>query len=83
MRITGTAEPLTEPAYVAALTPVANIAVGHETPWGVAAELSRILPGTETDTYDGGSPEPGAEVLRAAGSGASSPSSATPTGTRG
>ncbi|MGW1073226.1 glycoside hydrolase family 3 protein [Streptomyces sp. NPDC002537] len=44
-------EPLTGPAHVAALTPVANIAVGDETPWGVAAELSRLLPGTSTGTY--------------------------------
>ena len=28
-------------SYVAAFTPVANIAVGDETPWGVAAELAR------------------------------------------
>ena len=40
--------PFTEAPYVAALTPVANIAVGDETPWGVAAELARLLPGTET-----------------------------------
>ncbi|QKV92636.1 glycoside hydrolase family 3 protein [Streptomyces sp. NA02950] len=44
-------EPLTRPAHVAALTPVANIAVGDETPWGVAAELTRLLPGTTTATY--------------------------------
>ncbi|MEV6651400.1 glycoside hydrolase family 3 protein [Streptomyces sp. NPDC051219] len=44
-------EPLTAAPYVAALTPVANIAVGDETPWGVAAELARLLPGTETGTY--------------------------------
>ncbi|MFD9221982.1 glycoside hydrolase family 3 protein [Streptomyces sp. NPDC060064] len=44
-------EPLTSPPYVAAFTPVANIAVGDETPWGVAAELAAILPGTTTDTY--------------------------------
>ncbi|WP_455356002.1 glycoside hydrolase family 3 protein [Streptomyces sp. SYSU K217416] len=44
-------EPLTAPPYVAALTPVANIAVGDETPWGVAAELARLLPGTRTGTY--------------------------------
>ncbi|MEU5474697.1 glycoside hydrolase family 3 protein [Streptomyces lydicus] len=42
--------PLTAPAYVAAFTPLANIAVGDETPWGVAAELARLLPGTETAT---------------------------------
>ncbi|MFE4688578.1 glycoside hydrolase family 3 protein [Streptomyces sp. NPDC056749] len=65
--VTGTAEPLDGPAYVAAFTPVANIAVGDETPWGVAAELSRILPGTETGTYGTGSLSPAAEVLRAAG----------------
>ncbi|MBC2904858.1 glycoside hydrolase family 3 protein [Streptomyces cupreus] len=43
--------PLTEPPYVAALSPEANIAVGDETPWGVAAELAELLPGTETATY--------------------------------
>ncbi|MFJ3666319.1 glycoside hydrolase family 3 protein [Streptomyces sp. NPDC090106] len=43
--------PLTEAPYVAAFTPVANIAVGEETPWGVAAELSRLLPGTETGSF--------------------------------
>lgn len=45
-------EPLTSAPYVAAFTPVANIAVGDETPWGVAAELAALLPGTTTDTYD-------------------------------
>ncbi|MGW7574308.1 glycoside hydrolase family 3 protein [Streptomyces sp. NPDC054765] len=52
LRITadGPYEPLTAPAYVAAFTPLANIAVGDETPWGVAAELARLLPGTETVT---------------------------------
>ncbi|MYS19234.1 beta-N-acetylhexosaminidase [Streptomyces sp. DvalAA-14] len=43
--------PLDEAPFVAALTPVANIAVGDVTPWGVAAELARLLPGTETATY--------------------------------
>lgn len=65
--MTGTAEPLTEPAYVAAFTPVANIAVGDETPWGVAAELARLVPGTGTDTYSGLTEAPAAGVLRAAG----------------
>ncbi|GAA3045671.1 hypothetical protein GCM10020000_26780 [Streptomyces olivoverticillatus] len=52
--------------YVAAFTPVANIAVGDETPWGVAAELARLLPGTETGTY--GPETAGTEkVLAAAG----------------
>ncbi|MFG1669548.1 glycoside hydrolase family 3 protein [Streptomyces sp. Y7] len=45
--------PLTEAPFVAALTPVANIAVGDETPWGVAAELARLIPGTETGSYTG------------------------------
>ncbi|MGV9450475.1 glycoside hydrolase family 3 protein [Streptomyces sp. NPDC003635] len=52
LRVTSTEAhtPLTEPPYVAALTPVANIAVGDETPWGLAAELTELLPGTETAT---------------------------------
>ena len=57
---------VTEPPYVAALTPVANIAVGDETPWGVAAELARLLPGTETGSFAGDGA--GAEALGAAGS---------------
>ncbi|MGW7368316.1 glycoside hydrolase family 3 protein [Streptomyces sp. NPDC054841] len=57
-------EPLTSPPYVAAFTPVANIAVGDETPWGVAAELARLLPGTETGTYAGSAVD---DVLLAAG----------------
>jgi beta-N-acetylhexosaminidase len=51
VRVTGTAEPLTTAPYVAAFTPVANIAVGDETPWGIATELERLLPGTETGSY--------------------------------
>ncbi|MDQ1036227.1 beta-N-acetylhexosaminidase [Streptomyces sp. V3I8] len=58
--------PVTEAPYVAALTPVANIAVGDETPWGVGAELRRRLPGTETGSFSGEGA--GAEVLAAAGS---------------
>ncbi|WP_217141936.1 glycoside hydrolase family 3 protein [Streptomyces sp. AC627_RSS907] len=57
--------PLAEPPYVAALTPVANIAVGDETPWGIAAELLRLLPGTETGSFTG--PDAGKEALAAAG----------------
>ena len=67
VRTTGATGPLTEPAYVAAFTPVANIAVGDETPWGVAAELSRLLPGTTTDTYGSASESPAAGILAAAG----------------
>ncbi|MGQ4387302.1 glycoside hydrolase family 3 protein [Streptomyces sp. SAS_270] len=58
--------PVTDPPYVAALTPVANIAVGDETPWGVAAELARLLPGTRTGSFAGDGA--GAEALAAAGS---------------
>ncbi|WP_405990875.1 glycoside hydrolase family 3 protein [Streptomyces sp. NBC_00986] len=57
--------PLTEPPYVALLTPVANIAVGDETPWGVAAELARLLPGTETAGFAG--EDAGGVILKAAG----------------
>ncbi|WP_240134892.1 glycoside hydrolase family 3 protein [Streptomyces sp. MUM 178J] len=62
-------EPPSTAPYVAALTPIANIAVGDETPWGVAAELDALLPGTasgsygETDDARG----PADEVLAAAG----------------
>lgn len=52
LRVTGTVEPLDKAPYVAAFTPVANIAVGDMTPWGVAAELERLLPGTETGAYN-------------------------------
>ncbi|MGW3335998.1 glycoside hydrolase family 3 protein [Streptomyces sp. NPDC001009] len=57
--------PLTEAPYVAAFTPVANIAVGDETPWGVAAELSALLPGTLTGSFTGDSA--GSDALAAAG----------------
>ncbi|MFI0939582.1 glycoside hydrolase family 3 protein [Streptomyces sp. NPDC021020] len=75
--------PLESAPYVAAFTPVANIAVGEDTPWGVAAELERLLPGTETGTYRAAeeaeaapeapeapapeAPEVAAQVLAAAG----------------
>ncbi|MBT2365300.1 glycoside hydrolase family 3 protein [Streptomyces sp. ISL-10] len=44
-------EPVTSAPHVAAFTPVANIAVGDETPWGLAAELAELLPGTTTGTW--------------------------------
>ncbi|MEV4437943.1 glycoside hydrolase family 3 N-terminal domain-containing protein, partial [Streptomyces sp. NPDC049577] len=76
LRITGSG-PLTGPAYVAAFMPGANIAVGDETPWGVGAELARLLPGTGAGTYGPGAAANGAAevdaevdadaVLRAAG----------------
>jgi beta-N-acetylhexosaminidase len=67
LRVTGGASftPLTEAPYVAAFSPVANIAVGDETPWGVAAELGRLLPGTETAGFTGETA--GKEALAAAG----------------
>lgn len=66
LRITRTEgfSPLGEAPYVAAFTPVANIAVGSDTPWGVAAELERLLPGTLTGTYRSADVT---EVLAAAG----------------
>ncbi|WP_409469780.1 glycoside hydrolase family 3 protein [Streptomyces sp. HC307] len=57
--------PLTAPPYVASLTPVANIAVGDETPWGVTAELAALLPGTEAGTFAG--EDAGPAALKAAG----------------
>ncbi|MFE6824328.1 glycoside hydrolase family 3 protein [Streptomyces sp. NPDC057690] len=67
LRLTGddVFTPLTEAPYVAALTPVANIAVGDETPWGVAAELGRLLPGTQTGSFAGA--DAGHAALVAAG----------------
>ncbi|AWZ04658.1 MULTISPECIES: glycoside hydrolase family 3 protein [unclassified Streptomyces] len=58
------ASPVNAP-YVATLTPVANIAVGDETPWGVAGELAALIPGTESGVYPQGSAA--ADVLAAAG----------------
>ena len=75
--------------YVAALTPVANIAVGDETPWGVAAELRRLLPGTETaHLHRRKRPprparRPGRRPARPPPAAASSPWSATSTATPG
>ncbi|GAA3375374.1 glycoside hydrolase family 3 protein [Streptomyces sannanensis] len=51
LRVTNVYESFDGAPYVAAFTPVANFAVGDETPWGVAAELARLLPGTEAGTY--------------------------------
>ncbi|MFJ5775833.1 glycoside hydrolase family 3 protein [Streptomyces sp. NPDC093094] len=67
LRVTGADgfTPLTEAPYVATLTPVANIAVGDETPWGVAAELGTLLPGTGSGTYSGD--DAGHAALKAAG----------------
>ncbi|MCM2576111.1 glycoside hydrolase family 3 protein [Streptomyces meridianus] len=65
-------EPLTGPVFVAAFTPLANMAAGDESAWGVAAELARLLPGTGSRTYrredvsDGALPATVAGVLDAA-----------------
>lgn len=58
------AAPVNAP-YIATLTPVANIAVGDETPWGVAGEVSALIPGTESGVYPKGSSA--ADILAAAG----------------
>ncbi|MEO3975839.1 glycoside hydrolase family 3 protein [Streptomyces sp. CAU 1734] len=44
-------EPVTAGPYVASFAPEANIAVGAETPWGVAPELVKLLPDTVTETF--------------------------------
>ncbi|MFE9923116.1 glycoside hydrolase family 3 protein [Streptomyces sp. NPDC005774] len=61
---TGPTAPVTGPVYVATFHPAANIAVGDETPWGVGAELERLLPGTTTGSFTG--TDAGARALEAA-----------------
>jgi beta-N-acetylhexosaminidase len=67
------AAPLTRPPYVAAFTPVANQAAGSQTPWGVAEELDRLLPGTRSGEHTRieverlGTAAATEELLRAAG----------------
>ncbi|MEV0694310.1 glycoside hydrolase family 3 protein [Streptomyces sp. NPDC050388] len=61
---TGPTAPVTAPVYVATFSPEANIAVGDETPWGVGAELERLLPGTTTGHFTG--TDAGARVFEAA-----------------
>ncbi|WP_406282953.1 glycoside hydrolase family 3 protein [Embleya sp. NBC_00896] len=46
LRVTGTVVPITTPAHVVELSPIANIAVGEQTPWGLGALLGDTLPGT-------------------------------------
>ncbi|MET9882540.1 glycoside hydrolase family 3 protein [Streptomyces sp. NPDC006430] len=62
--VSGTAAPVSVP-YVATLAPVANIAVGDETPWGVAGELAALVPGTGSGVYPEGATA--GDVLAAAG----------------
>ncbi|MFS4091608.1 glycoside hydrolase family 3 protein [Streptomyces sp. AF1A] len=49
----GTAAPVTGPVYVARFNPEPNIAVGDQTPWGVAEELQRLLPGSTSGSFTG------------------------------
>ncbi|MYX44515.1 sugar hydrolase, partial [Streptomyces sp. SID89] len=49
----GAAAPADGPVFVARFSPEANIAVGDETPWGVAAELRRLLPGSASGSFTG------------------------------
>ncbi|MGW5970798.1 glycoside hydrolase family 3 protein [Streptomyces sp. NPDC055186] len=63
---TGPPAPVTAPVYVATFSPEANIAVGDETPWGVGAELERLLPGTTTGHFTDAGTDAGARVLEAA-----------------
>ncbi|MFC8726995.1 glycoside hydrolase family 3 protein [Streptomyces bacillaris] len=67
VRVTGTGDPLTGPAHVAEFATEANIAVGDETPWGIADGIARLRPGTEGGRYTGEAADPAAEVLAAAG----------------
>ncbi|MDH6540647.1 glycoside hydrolase family 3 protein [Streptomyces lavendulae] len=62
--VSGTPATVSAP-YVATLAPVANIAVGDETPWGVAAELAALVPGTGSGLYPEGCSA--GDVLAAAG----------------
>ncbi|MCJ1678073.1 glycoside hydrolase family 3 protein [Streptomyces sp. APSN-46.1] len=62
--ITGRANRISAP-YVATLAPVANIAVGDETPWGVAGALAALVPGTGAGVYPEGTSA--GDILAAAG----------------
>ncbi|MEH0841538.1 glycoside hydrolase family 3 protein [Micromonospora sp. CPCC 205711] len=51
LRVSGDAAgalPLTAAAHVVEFAPPRNIAIGPETPWGIAAPLADLLPGTTT-----------------------------------
>ncbi|MFI9270439.1 glycoside hydrolase family 3 protein [Kitasatospora sp. NPDC052896] len=53
LRVTAGSEPftpVTDRPYVASFSPVANIAVGDETPWGVAGMLAARFPGTRAES---------------------------------
>jgi beta-N-acetylhexosaminidase len=59
-----TASAVDGPVYVATFSPEPNIAVGHVTPWGVAGELGRLLPGSTGGSFTGA--DAGAAALAAA-----------------
>ncbi|MGW4566993.1 glycoside hydrolase family 3 protein [Streptomyces sp. NPDC004561] len=61
----GTAVPVAEAVHVAQFNPAPNIAVGDRTPWGVADELTWLLPGSTAGSYSGAGA--GAAALAAAG----------------
>jgi beta-N-acetylhexosaminidase len=59
--------PLTGPAHVVEFAPLRNIAIGAETPWGVAGPLDGLLPGTTSVRFTAddleGLADPAARVL--------------------
>jgi len=54
LRVTGaeSALPLESPPHVVELVAPINIAIGAETPWGIAAPLAALLPGTTSARVD-------------------------------
>lgn len=44
--------PLRGPAHVVEFTPATNLAIGRETPWGLAIPLAGLLPGTTAQRVD-------------------------------
>ncbi|CAM5372126.1 hypothetical protein STENM36S_00808 [Streptomyces tendae] len=69
MRLTGAARaelPLTAAPHVVELAPVTNMAIGKETPWGVAVPLRERLPGTTSVRVRGQELEEGRWRWRAA-----------------
>ncbi|MGN9805936.1 glycoside hydrolase family 3 protein [Micromonospora sp. L32] len=53
LRVSGAtaALPLVAPAHVVEFAPPRNIAIGPETPWGIAAPLAALRPGTTTARF--------------------------------
>jgi beta-N-acetylhexosaminidase len=66
VRLTGAARaalPLTAAPHVVELAPVTNMAIGRETPWGVAGPLRERLPGTTSVRVRGQELEEGTVAL--------------------